>query len=270
MTAQAASALKYETQLLNEANQKGIDLSPAERDQLHAKAEAMSVLETNIKNVKEAMEFAKDVTKGFFSDFAQGIEDGKGFWKSFGDAALNALNKIVDKLLNDVIDALFQVNSAAGGGSSGFLGSLMGIVGSLFGGGDPGIISALGLARGGVFENGAQKFASGGVVDRPTAFGMSGGRTGLMGEAGPETIMPIKRMGNGDMGIAATLPNMGRGNANNNQPQNVNINVNLSGVSGDKQIQAAVDKGVSDGLEKFSNHILPARVNEISSDPRRR
>lgn len=44
-------------------------------------------------------------------------------------------------------------------------------------------------------------FADGGVVTRPTFFPMAGG-TGLMGEAGPEAIMPLERIG-GKLGVSA-------------------------------------------------------------------
>lgn len=83
---------------------------------------------------KAALDFGKDLVKGFVSDLRSGLEQGKGFWRSFGDAAMNVLDKIVDKLLNNVIDALFQVNSASGGmGGGGFLGGLFGGIGKLFG-----------------------------------------------------------------------------------------------------------------------------------------
>lgn len=45
------------------------------------------------------------------------------------------------------------------------------------------------------------RFADGGVVGSPTTFQMSGGKTGLMGEAGPEAIMPLKRGSNGQLGV---------------------------------------------------------------------
>ena len=60
------------------------------------------------------------------------------------------------------------------------------------------------FANGGVFQNGnVVPFANGGVVGSPTYFPMSGGRTGLMGEAGPEAIMPLKRGKNGKLGVVA-------------------------------------------------------------------
>jgi hypothetical protein len=45
-----------------------------------------------------------------------------------------------------------------------------------------------------------KKFARGGVFDKPTSFSYTGGN-GLMGEAGPEAIMPLKRGPNGDLGV---------------------------------------------------------------------
>lgn len=59
------------------------------------------------------------------------------------------------------------------------------------------------MADGGVFSGGSQvkAFATGGVVGDPTFFPMSGGKTGLMGEAGPEAIMPLKRGSNGKLGV---------------------------------------------------------------------
>ncbi|TBW40984.1 phage tail tape measure protein [Siculibacillus lacustris] len=63
--------------------------------------------------------------------------------------------------------------------------------------------SALGFARGGVFAGGGVvPFASGGVVATPTYFPMTGGRTGLLGEAGPEAILPLARGADGRLGIA--------------------------------------------------------------------
>ena len=61
----------------------------------------------------------------------------------------------------------------------------------------------LGFADGGVFSGGSQvqAFANGGVVGGPTTFPMAGGKTGLMGEAGPEAIMPLKRGANGKLGV---------------------------------------------------------------------
>ena len=59
-------------------------------------------------------------------------------------------------------------------------------------------------ADGGVVSNDQLvPYANGGVVGGPTYFPMNDGRTGLMGEAGPEAIMPLKRGKNGKLGVQA-------------------------------------------------------------------
>ncbi|MEX0628289.1 MAG: phage tail tape measure protein [Cucumibacter sp.] len=49
---------------------------------------------------------------------------------------------------------------------------------------------------------GVTPFARGGVVNRPSYFPASFGRVGLMGEAGPEAIMPLARGADGRLGVA--------------------------------------------------------------------
>lgn len=62
-------------------------------------------------------------------------------------------------------------------------------------------------ANGNAFAQGGQvvtAFASGGIVSRPTYFRYGGGRSGLMGEAGPEAILPLKRGPGGRLGVQAS------------------------------------------------------------------
>ncbi len=57
------------------------------------------------------------------------------------------------------------------------------------------------FGNGGAFSQGrVTPFAKGGVVGGPTAFPMRGGM-GLMGEAGPEAIMPLARGPDGKLGV---------------------------------------------------------------------
>jgi lambda family phage tail tape measure protein len=101
-------------------------------------------------------------------------------------------------------------------------------------------------ANGNIFnQNGIQKFAMGGVVNRPTIFPFANG-TGLMGEAGPEAIMPLQRAANGKLGVIAS----GGGTTN------VTVNVDAGGTSveGDqaqaKQLGIAVSAAVQAELVK--------------------
>ncbi|PWW02218.1 hypothetical protein DFR52_102886 [Hoeflea marina] len=69
-----------------------------------------------------------------------------------------------------------------------------------------GLIGSLGavapFAKGGV-PGRLTAFAEGGVVGAPTLFSMPGGDTGLMGEAGAEAILPLRRGPDGRLGVAA-------------------------------------------------------------------
>lgn len=140
MTEEAAAALKYQQDLLNKAQNAGIQLTAQQRGELTGLGSAMAAAEEAYKRTKDALDFAKSTVKGFVADLRSGLEQGKGFWESFGQAALNVLDKITDRLLNQVIDALFQVNSASmniGGGGTfgggGLLSSIFGGLGRLFG-----------------------------------------------------------------------------------------------------------------------------------------
>jgi len=65
------------------------------------------------------------------------------------------------------------------------------------------VSSMMPFANGAPFSQGrVMPFAKGGVVSQPTTFGMRGG-TGLMGEAGPEAIMPLSRGPDGRLGVKA-------------------------------------------------------------------
>ncbi|KQY20225.1 phage tail length tape measure family protein [Rhizobium sp. Root483D2] len=166
LSEEAAAALRYETDLLNQAQQRGITLSAAQKGELSALAQVMAQTEAETKKMGLAIEFSKDLTKGFFDDFFSSIESGKSVWESFGDAALGVLSKISDKLLNDVVDALFEVNNAGAGSGGGILSGILG----LFGGGQMGIAKAGGVGL----------YAAGTPAARPGV--------AWVGEKGPELV----------------------------------------------------------------------------------
>lgn len=100
-----------------------------------------------------------------------------------------------------------------------------GLVSGMFGLAQP-------FAAGGAFTQGrVMPFASGGIVSQPTYFPMRGA-TGLMGEAGPEAIMPLRRGADGRLGVAAENP-AGRS-------VNVTINVSSPDVAGFQRSQGQI------------------------------
>ncbi len=106
-----------------------------------------------------------------------------------GKSLDTVLRSIGERLTGRALDAaLAPLSGALASGASSLMGSLT---------------KALGFAHGGVFAGGrVTPFASGGVVAAPTWFPMRGG-AGLMGEAGPEAIVPLSRGADGRLGIAA-------------------------------------------------------------------
>jgi lambda family phage tail tape measure protein len=123
------------------------------------------------------------VTKNLF----QGLEDklvefvttGKASFKDFA-------NEIIKQLIRITIQQTIMKPLLQG-------------IGNLFSGLK---LNALGNVYG---ANGIVPFADGGIVNRPTLFKFAQGgamQNGLMGEAGPEAIMPLKRGANGKLGIA--------------------------------------------------------------------
>jgi lambda family phage tail tape measure protein len=129
-----------------------------------------------------------------------------------------------------------------------------GITGGLFGGTGGGGL----YANGGVFQGGnVIPFAKGGVVGSPTLFPMSRGRTGVMGEAGPEAIMPLERGSDGKLGVKVN----GGGMAAPSFATTINVKVEggSRGAKEDeamagklsKQIAAAVDERVASVIQRM-------------------
>jgi lambda family phage tail tape measure protein len=124
----------------------------------------------------------------------------KGMGDAIIDFALTGKTSFSD-LVNSMIIGLIklemqmQMSNAfkAAGGSAGIT---------------AGIKSMFGFANGGSFgSSGVQAFANGGsftnsIVDSPTLFKFAKG-TGMMGEAGPEAIMPLRRGSDGSLGVVA-------------------------------------------------------------------
>lgn len=81
-------------------------------------------------------------------------------------------------------------------------------------------------------------FAKGGVVDRATPFGMRGGM-GVMGEAGPEAIMPLQRGPDGRLGVRA---------AGGGASQNITINIQTPNVESFRRSQSQVAAQLSRAL----------------------
>lgn len=115
-------------------------------------------------------------------------------------------------------------------------------------------------AKGGVYGSlEYSKFAKGGaftnsIIDSPTFFKFAKGDgfgTGLMGEAGPEAIMPLKRSSDGSLGVDAT----GVGGTTNvvveiNNYSSEEISATESEIDGQKTIQVTIGKMINSHISE--------------------
>ncbi|HAW8201441.1 TPA: phage tail tape measure protein [Escherichia coli] len=112
-------------------------------------------------------------------------------------------------------------------------------IGSAFGWGSAATASVTPNADGGVYQSADLSRYSGTVVNRPTFFAFAKG-AGVMGEAGPEAILPLRRGADGKLGVVADIGGSGMVMF---APQ-YNIEINNDGTNG--QIGPAALKVVYD------------------------
>lgn len=162
----AGKELTSATQLLNGDLTK---LTPAAQQQ----AEAMRTLATQYgqtsaaaeqlkasqeaaaKSSTESLELAKSVTGGILSDIRSALSDGKITWKEWGEIAVNALNKVADKLQEMLLNQLFSPTSGLGG-----------IFGGLFGGTTSPVPTGVGLFGDGGYTGPGGKNEPAGIVHK--------------------------------------------------------------------------------------------------------
>tara|TARA_R100000773_G_scaffold532_7_gene1028 strand:- start:1396 stop:1878 length:483 start_codon:yes stop_codon:yes gene_type:complete len=113
-----------------------------------------------------------------------------------------------------------------------------------------GLFPFLNNANGNAFAaNGIIPYRKGGVVNSPTYFRYGGSNLGIMGEAGPEAIMPLKRGRGGKLGVVAQGGGTG----------NITVNVDASGSS---------VEGDTDGGRQLGEVIAAAIQSELLEQKR--
>lgn len=141
------------------------------------------------------------MTENVFTNAFNGMADsianfavtGKGSFRSLTVSILADLAKMeariaASKLLGSVL-AMFGFGTSAGGSTpSGAYSSAA--------------LSVIPNADGGVYRSAGLSQYSGSIVNRPTFFAFARGAA-VMGEAGPEAILPLRRGANGKLGVVA-------------------------------------------------------------------
>jgi len=163
--------------------------------------QSMSLLEINNELSTEQQSLAK-IYEDTFSRMGDAMVDFARTGKfSFKSLINDMLAQIARLYINKMFSSMFmQFKGFLPGLGGGGAGSFMGL--SQTGGISQ---NPFGFAKGGAFSGSIEKYGKGGyftnsIVAQPTMFRFARG-TGLMGEAGPEAIMPLKRDSQGNLGV---------------------------------------------------------------------
>ena len=187
---------------------------------LETQNEALQEILDKYPAIGAAADAAATLATSGMSEMIAGTKSAQEVFADFLNSIANALMQTAAKMIAQYIAIGIARIFAGFGTPSGFSPS-----GSLAAVGDinpdvSGFFSP--NANGNAFgANGIIPFAKGGIVNSPTLFPFAKG-TGLMGEAGPEAIMPLQRGANGKLGVLAS----GSGG-----DINVVVNVDASGSS---------------------------------------
>ena len=150
-------------------------------DYIAAKLEENRVLE---EATAQQNDLAQSIADSMGDAFTSIVDGTKSVKDAFKDMARSIIKQLFEVLVVQRLVGSVGVGDKAGSGLAGWLSGTL-------------------QADGGAWQGGSQiqAYANGGVVGGPTMFPMAGGKTGLMGEAGPEAIMPLKRGANGKLGV---------------------------------------------------------------------
>ena len=211
-------------------------LKEARNDTYNFKEEFRKVAQASLNLQDNLEELAVTSINKLADGFAELAVSGKA---SFGDLARSILadlqRMIIKALFFKALFGLFPgLQSFLGFSKGGVVSG--GTTDNTYGTGvpsNPSSVFGSVNAKGNVFaRNNVQPFYRGGIVDRPTIFPMARGM-GLMAEAGPEAIMPLKRGKGGRLGVEASG---GVGNVV------VNVDASGSNVEGDNAQASALGK----------------------------
>lgn len=229
---------------LNEAEQRGVEINGV-RVRALSREELIRTTERFVNELERAEKQTERMDR-------MGAQMGMTFSSAFEDAILQGrrFSDILKAVEQDIARIILRQTITAPAGNaiaslvSSGVNSLTGGFGSWFGGGQgvqvyPSASSVgpfLPSANGNAFLGGHLiPFANGGIVSSPTMFPMARGM-GLMGEAGPEAIMPLQRGADGKLGVRAAGGGQGGVVIN----QTINIDARGADPAVDQKIRAAI------------------------------
>lgn len=256
-----------ETAALNDALQQRLSLLEdhyKKRDELEgdwiagAKNGLANWVDTSSDYYSQVSDLVGNTLDGLVDNMADALNGNKADWADWANSVLNELQKV---LLRAIL-----VNSLKSAGESGLLGSLGGMFGGASSGGSTpsgaydSAASGLTLnAKGGVYDSPDLSRFSNGIVNSPTMFAFAKG-AGLMGEAGPEAIMPLTRTSDGSLGVRMVddaVSSVSSGGNSIQQTIQQHFTISGNGDAALKQaMQEAAAKGSRDGAKLARQEML--------------
>lgn len=192
--------------------------------------ETLGKLGKQAKETEEKVDRTAESFKNLEGSMQSSVKNALDDMVMSGASFADAMRSIATSLVNDIYDAAVTPVTDS--------------IGSAIAGMATGLLSA--NANGNAFSQGrVQPFANGGVVSSPTFFPMRGA-TGLMGEAGPEAIMPLSRGADGKLGV--------RTQGGSARPVNITMNVTTPDVQGFQRSQSQVAAQLSRALNRSSRN----------------
>ncbi len=143
-------------------------------------------VEADTHEIEDQLASLSKLSARFSTTLSQAFVDTTLKGKGLGDT----LRTLTVSLSELTLKSVFQpLTSQIGAGMTGMLGNAA----NLF--------NPVAFAKGGALPSMTMPFADGGVIASPVAFPLTGNRTGLAGEAGPEAILPLARGPDGSLGV---------------------------------------------------------------------
>lgn len=205
------------------------------KDEAMAELDGLDDLDVTVDALAQSLGSASSLAAGFDSELQrihQTFAATGNQARSLSTTLSGGLRKAIDGVILDGMNFSEALNVIGQSMINAAYGAAVKPVTDQFGSLLGGVMNSLfPFKKGGAFSQGrVTPFANGGIVGGPTHFPMRGG-LGLMGEAGPEAIMPLARGANGKLGVQAS------GGA---RPVNVVMNIQTPDVQGFSRSQSQI------------------------------
>lgn len=209
----------------------------------------------------QSADLVNNAMSGLVGNISDALAGNKVDWEDWASSVLQSMQKII---LNAML-----VDSLRSASNSGFFSSIGGMFGAGAGAASGSTPSgaynsaASGIklnAKGGAYASESLSAYSNSIVSTPTYFAFAKG-AGLMGEAGPEAIMPLTRSADGSLGVRMVgTPGATSGGGDTIIHQHFNISGN--GDAALKQaMQEAARQGANDGAKQARQDLLQDFTN---------